>query len=137
MARSRVILKFIYRVTSTRKLIAAINRGKFCMYRILREENLYLCHFNRMQNLVSTDVPFARFITRKTDINPDFLQMRQLSRDAVFSISEIVMYGTPINNPHIIHREKRFQDEFRVNVRFGIIEDHVDPFELPKNLNGE
>lgn len=130
--------------TSTRKIAAQLNITHVLVWNILREQQLYPYHIQRVQALLPRDFPqrvaLCTWIQNKLVINPRFLSQVLFTDEASFSRNAIINFHNnhmwAEENPHAVI-ENNFQENFSVNVWVGIVGDFlIGPHFLPPRLNG-
>ncbi|XP_066253696.1 uncharacterized protein, partial [Euwallacea similis] len=131
--------------TSTRKIVAVLNISHKVVWTVLKEQQLYPYHIQRVQALLPQDYPpriqFSQLILQKVALDPQFLSRVLFTDEATFSRSAIINFHNnhiwADENPHSIVDE-RFQHQFSLNVWAGIVGDYlIGPYFLPHHLNGE
>lgn len=131
--------------TSVRIIAAEENVPKTCVHEILREQQLYPYHYQKVQALAPAD-PETRlnFCHRIGDIyheNQTFLSRVLFTDEAGFGHDGLIN----LHNDHFWadenpkkHVEHSFQNKFSLNVWAGIIGDHlIGPHFFPRRLTGE
>lgn len=130
--------------TSTRKIASNLNVSHQTVWRILKEQQLYPYHIQRVQALLPRDFPdrvgFCQWYLQKVAENPNFDKQILFTDEANFSRNSIQNFHNnhlwAEENPHAV-TETHFQHQFSVNVWAGIIGDHlIGPFFLPGRLDG-
>lgn len=131
--------------TSTRKIANMLNVSNFTVFKILKEQQLYPFHIQRVQALLPRDflprLVFCQWIVHVTAQNPNFLNGVLFTDEASFSRDSIRNFHNnhlwADENPHGIF-QANFQNQFSVNVWLGVLDDHlIGPYFLPLRLNGE
>lgn len=131
--------------TSTRKISTELNVTHVLVWQILKDQQLYPYHVQRVQALLPRDFPLrvalCRFIQNKLVQNPRFLSQVLFTDEACFSRNSIINFHNnhvwADNNPHAVI-ENHFQEQFSVNVWIGVIGDFlIGPHFLPGRLTGE
>lgn len=131
--------------TSTRKISETLNVSQSVIWRILKAQQLYPYHIQRVQALLPRDFPqrmvFCQWILQKCVQHPQFLSHVLFTDEASFSREAIINYHNnhlwAEDNPHGIV-EAHHQHKFSVNVWVGIIGEHlIGPHFLPLRLNGD
>lgn len=129
---------------STRKIANMLNISNKLVWTILRDQQLYPFHIQRVQALLPRDFPqrvaYCNWVSEKRAVFPEFLSQILFTDEAKFSRNAITNYHNNHTwceeNPHVV-RESHYQYEFSVNVWVGIIEDYlIGPHFLPPRLNG-
>lgn len=130
---------------STRKMALSENVDHMTVWRILRSQQLYPYHVQRVQALSEIDyAPRRRFcneMLHKIVNYPNFLSNILYTDEAGFNRNGIINFHNNHHwaeeNPHIIVNS-RFQHTFSVNVWAGIVGDSlIGPIFLPNRLNGQ
>lgn len=130
--------------TSTRKIANLLNISHKLVWKILRDQQLYPYHIQRVQALLPRDFPqrvaYCNWVSEQRAVFPEFLSQILFTDEAKFSRNAITNYHNNHTwceeNPHVV-REQHFQYEFSVNVWVGIIGDHlIGPHFLPYRLDG-
>jgi hypothetical protein len=130
--------------TSTRKIAADLNVSPTLVWTILREQQLYPYHIQRVQALLPRDFPqrltFCRWILQKIAQNPQYIAEVLFTDEANFSRNAIMNFHNKHlwcdENPHVII-ETHFQYQFSLNVWVGIVGDFlIGPVFLPMKLDG-
>lgn len=131
--------------TSTRRIAIVLNVSHAVVWRILKEQQLYPFHIQRVQALLPRDfIPrmlFCRWFSGKLARNPQFAAKVLFTDEANFSREAIRNFHNnhlwAEENPHAIV-ERNHQHQFSVNVWIGIVGDYlIGPHFLPLRLNGE
>ena len=131
--------------TSTRKIAEVLNITHVTVWQILRDQQLYPYHMQRVQALLPRDLPlrlaFSNWLRGKIIRNPGFLSRILFTDEACFSRNSIINYHNnhiwAENNPHALI-ENNFQEQFSFNIWVGIVGDYlIGPHFLPPRLNGE
>lgn len=130
--------------TSIRRISTNVGLNQRTVFNILHEQQLYPYHFTPVQNLLPGDLlartNFCEFVLNKMRQYPLFVNKILFTDEATFTRRGIFNY----KNGHTWSDEnpncttvRHFQHEFKFNVWFGIVEDHLlGPVELPATLNG-
>lgn len=131
--------------TSTRKIAAELNTCASTVWRILKEQQLYPYHIQRVQALLPRDfeprMTFSQWFHQMNMENPFFCSKILFSDEASFSRDAIQNFHNrhvwAEENPHSVI-ESRHQYQFSVNVWIGIVDEHlIGPHFLPLRLTGE
>lgn len=128
--------------TSTRSVGRMLNASKDTVWRVLKEQQLYPFHLQRVQALEARDYPLRRdccrwFLHKITD-NPDFLKNVLFTDECSFN--QEGMFNS--KNSHVWAQEnpnevtfRGFQHRFSINVWAGILGDNVvGPYIFPQRL---
>uniref|UniRef100_A0A6P7GMR5 Uncharacterized protein LOC114344564 n=1 Tax=Diabrotica virgifera virgifera TaxID=50390 RepID=A0A6P7GMR5_DIAVI len=130
--------------TSTRIIANTLNISHSSVWRVLKEQQLYPYHIQRVQALLPRDFPqrarFCEWLTHEMRQNPQFLNNVFFTDEAHFSRVAIINFHNnhvwADQNPHEII-EHHFQNVFSVNVWIGIVGDNlIGPHFLAQPLNG-
>lgn len=131
--------------TSTRKIANILNVSHFTVFKILKEQQLYPFHIQRVQALLPRDffprLFFCQWILHQIAQIPNFLNGVLFTDEANFGRQCIRNFHNnhlwAEENPHGIF-EGHFQHHFSVNVWLGVIDAHlIGPYFLPLRLTGE
>lgn len=131
--------------TSTRKIARELNITHTLVWQILRSQQLYPYHMQRVQALLPRDFPLrvdlCVWLRNRLVRTPDFLSHVLFTDEASFSRNAIINFHNnhiwAEDNPNAIV-ENHFQVQFSLNIWVGIIGDHlIGPCVLPQRLNGE
>ncbi|EZA47044.1 hypothetical protein X777_16701 [Ooceraea biroi] len=115
--------------TSTRKIAADLHVSHKLVWTILREQQLYPYHIQRVQALLPRDFPQRLIFCQVL-----FTHEANFSRNAIVNFHNNHLWCD--ENPHAI-LESHFQVQFAFNVWVGIIGDFlIGPVFLPLRLNG-
>lgn len=134
----------IHPETSTRKMSDMFNVSHQTVLRILKDQQLYPYHIQRVQALLPADFPkrlnFCEWLLQKITENNQFLNFILFTDEANFSRNSIQNFHNnhlwAQENPHAI-TEVHHQHQFSLNVWAGIIGDFlIGPFFLPPRLDG-
>ncbi|XP_018368842.1 PREDICTED: ATP-binding cassette sub-family A member 2-like [Trachymyrmex cornetzi] len=130
--------------TSTRKIARTLNVSNYVIWRILKEQQLYPYHIQRVQRLLPCDFPqrlaFCQWILQKLEENPQFLSQVLFTDEANFSRNAIINFHNnhlwSDDNPYTII-ESRFHQQFSLNVWVDIVDDFlIGPYFLPLRFDG-
>lgn len=127
---------------SVRSVARQTNTSSSSVWRILKEENLYPFHLQKVQSLLPEDfvprVNCVRWFLEQDIVDPNFLSKvlftdeATFTRDGIFNSRNSHVWA--LDNPHeiaICHHQHRFS----VNVWSGILNNHViGPYILPIRL---
>lgn len=131
--------------TSTRKIANILNISYSTVFRILKEQQLYPYHIQRVQALLPRDflprLIFCQWILQMITPVPQFLRHILFTDEANFSRESIRNFHNnhiwADQNPHEF-TECNFQHQFSLNVWLGVIHDYlVGPYFLPMRLDGD
>lgn len=131
--------------TSTRKIALLLNITHVTVWQILRDQQLYPYHIQRVQALLPRDLPqrvaFCTWLQNKIATNPGFLSQVLFTDEACFARNAIMNFHNnhvwAEDNPQAII-ENNSQNKFSVNVWIGIVGDFlIGPYFLPPRLNGD
>lgn len=131
--------------TSTRKIADILHVSHSVVFRILKEQQLYPYHFQRVQALLIRDflprVVFCQWLINMIGQAPLFLRHILFTDEANFSRNSIRNFHNNHNwadeNPHGFF-EGNHQYQFSLNVWLGMIDNHlIGPYFLPLRLNGD
>jgi hypothetical protein len=131
--------------TSTRKIARVLNVSHSVVFRILKEQQLYPYHLQRVQSLLIRDflprVVFCQWLINMIGQAPQFLRNILFTDEANFSRDCIRNFRNnhiwAEENPHDFF-EGNHQYQFSLNVWLGIIDDHlIGPYFLPRRLDGD
>lgn len=130
---------------STRRIARTLNISKSTVWRILKRQQLYPYHIQRVQALLPRDFPprltFCQWMQARITQKPNFVGEIMFTDEANFSRDGIFNYHNnhiwADENPHAIS-EGHHQQQFSVNVWAGIVGDQlIGPFFLPNRLTGQ
>lgn len=130
--------------TSVRKISANLGVNRDLVWTILKDQQLYPYHIQRVQALLPQDYPprvmFCQWMLQKIAQNPQFIADVLFTDEASFSRDPIMNFHNnhiwSEENPHAV-TEARFQQQFSLNVWVGIFRDSlIGPHFLPKRLDG-
>lgn len=130
---------------STRRLAAELNVSHPLIWRILREQQLYPYHIQRVQVLAPLDYDarriFCHWVLRKLAETPNFAAQvlfsdeAGFSRDGIFNFHNSHVWAD--ENPHAVV-ELHHQNRFSLNVWLAIFGDClIGPVFLPNRLTGQ
>lgn len=131
--------------TSTRKIAEQLNISHFTVWQILRENQLYPFHIQRVQALLPADflqrIVYCTWLLHQQVASPRFLSCILFTDEACFSRNSIMNFHNnhiwADENPHAV-TETNYQQQFSVNVWVGIVGDFlIGPHFLPPRLNGQ
>nr|CAH7737068.1 unnamed protein product [Callosobruchus chinensis] len=131
--------------TSTRKIAHEFNITHVTVWQILRHQQLYPYHMQRVQALIPRDLPlrvdFCNWLRNQILRNPNFLSQVLFTDEACFSRNAIINFHSnhvwSEDNPHAFI-EHHFQEQVSFNIWAGIIGNHfIGPYFLPHRLAGE
>ncbi|EZA49331.1 hypothetical protein X777_12361 [Ooceraea biroi] len=129
---------------STRIIATELNMNASLVWRILREQQLYPFHIQRVQALIApgydSRLAFCRFVLRKVEENPDFAANILFTDEAIFTNNGIIHFHNKHvwadENPHAVV-ESKHQHRFSLNVWVGILRDRlIGPVFFPNRLTG-
>lgn len=130
---------------STRELGLQFGVSNSAAWKILREQNLYPYHLQKVHALLPVDYPlranFCVWLLNKNVEDVQFVSNLMTTDECVFSRDGI----TNVHNSHMWLEEnqhpivvKNHQHRFSENIWIGILHDHlIGPIRLPHRLNGE
>lgn len=130
--------------TSVRVISRRTGVAGTTVHRILKRNDLYPYHVQRVQALLPADyqrrIDFCRDMLRRCRQDPLFFYSILWSDESCFKRMGIFnmhnLHFWNVENPHIV-RQDRFQHQFGVNLWAGILDGKIiGPFELPPRLNG-
>lgn len=109
--------------TSTRKIAHELNIAYVTVWQILKDEQLYPYHIQRVQALLPRDLPlcvdFCNWLRDETVRNPSFLSRILFTEEACFSRNVIINFHNnhvwAEDNPHVFI-ENNYQEQFSLNV---------------------
>lgn len=125
-------------------LISEVGVGRNTVWKVLREQQLYPYHIQKVQALKATDyeprVIFSEWFLGRCNQDAMFLNKVLFTDEAGFTRDGIInfrnMHEWAEDNPHAVV-ERHHQDKFSINVWAGVIDNYlIGPFVLPNRLNG-
>lgn len=129
---------------STRRLGLQSNLSHMTVWRLLREQQLYPYHLQRVQALSPADYParlmFCQWFLQQCAMNPNFGALVLFTDEATFTRDGI----QNLHNQHVwadmnpnAMIAASHQQRFHINIWAGIVGDSLfGPFVLPNRLNG-
>lgn len=129
---------------STRRLGLQTNLSHMSVWRLLREQQLYPYHLQRVQALSPADYParlmYCQWFLQQCGVNPNFGAVVLFTDEATFTRDGIQNF----HNQHVwadtnpnATVETHHQQRFSINIWAGIVGDSLlGPYVLPNRLNG-
>lgn len=130
---------------STRRIALTEDVDHVTVWRVLRTQQLYPYHLQKVQGLSENDFEprraFCTWLLEACAANPLFLPSVLFTDEAGFTRNGIVNFHNSHRwheeNPHGIF-QSRHQQQFSINVWAGITNDFlIGPFVLPQRLSGQ